>query len=424
LQSVTIGHAVQSIGNVVFKSCTGLKEVISHAATLPSLGENPFDGINLSGGTLSVPLDAVAAYKAANYWNNFGSIVPIFGIVFEQPAAFNNGQTEDITFTPAGDVKTITAVDIPQGWTVTPNLSAKKITVTAPANGGTPYTATGTVTLIVSDGAERTVTQPLALQCTAYAGWGINFTQPGLFDDNETKEIGFTLTGGATTVKVRDVPADWKIAVATSGSAGTFTVTAPATMDETNIGGGGALALVSDAAGNTVMRTLTVSGWPRPPLAATMQIWRFGDYVWSDRIIVPECNKEDWTADAQGRRCRSFNDEGTLRYYYNWEYTNRNRAEMCPSPWGLPTDGQLNNLKNAKTVQELTDAWGLGGQVNENGSMGNQDDGIVASGQAIYDWIDWPTNWYWFWVRLWYPPGGASVGYSPIGVGMQVRCVK
>ena len=338
-------------------------------------------------------------------------------ISFTQPEVFTHGQTRNINFTTTGDVQSITAVDVPRGWTVAPDLASSYIAVTAPANDGKYYTAAGTVTLLVSDDGERTITKSLALECPAYvppAGLGIVFTQPGVFADDETKEVPFTLTGGATTVKVLDVPTDWTVAVATSGSAGTFTVTAPATMDETNIGGGEALIFVTDAADNTVMRPLKVSG--SPTYAASTQVWKLGTQTWSDRITVPECNKEDFITSNTDPDCRSINDNGTLRYYYNWTYVIANATTMYPAPWRVPSQSDFNTLVGNASQNDLISAWGYGGFA----------DGSSMSYVSLlaYYWSSTENGSNYAYLLFYYS------GYLGVGndvdkyTGFQVRCVK
>jgi hypothetical protein len=179
-------------------------------------------------------------------------------IEFAQPGAFTLGETRPITLTTVtAAVKTIIAVDVPLGWTVTPDVAGNKITVIAPANDGKYYTASGTVKLLVSDDAARTTIKPLSLSCPAYTPpekLGISFTQPARFVPTEVKAVGFTTQGNAVAVKVLDVPADWTVTVKhdKENHAGTFTVTAPS-EDTPALE---ALVFVSDAAGNTVMRTL------------------------------------------------------------------------------------------------------------------------------------------------------------------------
>jgi hypothetical protein len=154
-------------------------------------------------------------------------------------------------------VRSITPVDVPRGWTVE---YRGDIIVTAPADDGKYYTATGTVKLLVSDDAERTIIKLLNLSCPPYTPpekLGISFTQPPLFGWGGTKAVGFTTQGDAVAVKVLDVPAGWTVTQTGTVNAGTFTITAPAAESP-----GEAIVLVSDDAGNTAMRTLELAFVP------------------------------------------------------------------------------------------------------------------------------------------------------------------
>jgi hypothetical protein len=172
-----------------------------------------------------------------------------------------HSEQQNITFSYTGDVQSITPVNVPGGWTVseaTFNHGDKQgtFTVTAPADDGLFYTAAGTATLLVSDGAERTITKPLPLECPPYvtpAALGISFAQPAPFCAGAIQDIEFTTTGNATTVKALDIPTGWRVTVQFNEAAavGTFTVTAPATISE-----GEAVIMVSDDAGKMIMRTL------------------------------------------------------------------------------------------------------------------------------------------------------------------------
>jgi hypothetical protein len=75
-----------------------------------------------------------------------------------------------------------------------------------------------------------------------------------MFPLSETNKVSFTTQGNAVAVKVLAVPTGWTVIRTGTVNAGTFTVTAPA------IGSvGDAIVLISDAAGNTVIRTLELA---------------------------------------------------------------------------------------------------------------------------------------------------------------------
>jgi formylglycine-generating enzyme required for sulfatase activity len=276
LTAVTIPNSVTNIGTGAFATCTALHEITSLNPAPPSLDGNIFYGVSTGNITLKAPANAVSAYKAA--WGGFGSYIPVYAdggkldIAFTQPVAFTLGQPQNIVFTvTAGYAENLTAVDVPRGWTVSAaafgSNNTGTFTVTPPAADAKDYAATGTATLIVSDGAERTITKSLVLSCPAYEALGISFAQPAAFCAGETA-VTFTTTGNATTVKALDVPAGWTVTVTKDGAAGTFTVTAPGSGGSE----GEAVILVSDAAGKTVMRTLALTPTDTPTVTAVSSV--------------------------------------------------------------------------------------------------------------------------------------------------------
>jgi hypothetical protein len=174
LTSVTIGSSAETIGEWAFNSCTGLREITSLNPVPPSFDNDVFLNVTTGNITLKVPANAVSAYKAA--WGGFGSYFPIYGtndkldIAFAQPAAFNDRQPQDIVFTvTSGYAASLTAVDVPYGWTVSAATFSSAtntgtFTVTPPAADAKRYATSGTATLIISDGAERSITKPLVLK--------------------------------------------------------------------------------------------------------------------------------------------------------------------------------------------------------------------------------------------------------------------
>jgi hypothetical protein len=338
-------------------------------------------------------------------------------IEFAQPEMFTLGQTKTITLTTVtATVKTILAVDVPRGWTVTPDPERAKIIVIAPANDGKYYTATGTVKLLVSDDKARTTIKPLELVCPPYMApekLGISFTQPGLFLWGAEKKVGFTTQGIATTVKVLDVPTGWAVDVTHDKEkhAGTFTVTAPSKDTEVLE----ALVFVSDDDGNTVMRTLNLTAYQLS--ASSTQTWTFGEspLIWSDAIEIPDCNKSDFGNSYTEPRCRSYTS-GKLRYYYNWAYVKAHAATLCPSPWKVPEQSDFNALVDATNYSTLFSEWG---------GYGGYASGSTVTYMSTY-------GRYWSSTEdstpyanyLDYRNGNLFVYYNYKYVGYQVRCVK
>ena len=121
VSSVIIGENVTSIGNSAFNGCialetltipasvteagrnafkgTGLKCVICKGETPAKLGAQSFSGVDVANATLVVPNEAaVAAYKAASQWKNFGNIITndqytdITAVAEETGVSVNNGK--------------------------------------------------------------------------------------------------------------------------------------------------------------------------------------------------------------------------------------------------------------------------------------------------------------------------------------------
>jgi hypothetical protein len=75
--ALTIGSSVTSIGNDAFAGCTGLTSVINLNPVPQAISGNVFKNVPVDTLTLKVPAGAVDAYRAAEGWKEFGSIVAI-----------------------------------------------------------------------------------------------------------------------------------------------------------------------------------------------------------------------------------------------------------------------------------------------------------------------------------------------------------
>lgn len=79
LTSITLPSGISTISGYMFSNCTNLKTVTCRATSVPTANVNTFYMMTLSDATLYVPASAVNAYKAANYWKDFGTILSIEG---------------------------------------------------------------------------------------------------------------------------------------------------------------------------------------------------------------------------------------------------------------------------------------------------------------------------------------------------------
>ena len=79
LTSISIGSGVTSIGGEAFKDCLELTDVYCYAETAPQTNSDAFDGSYIEYATLHVPAASVEAYKSADVWKDFGTIVGLDG---------------------------------------------------------------------------------------------------------------------------------------------------------------------------------------------------------------------------------------------------------------------------------------------------------------------------------------------------------
>jgi hypothetical protein len=152
-----------------------------------------------------------------------------------------------------------------------------------------------------------------------------------------------------------------------------------------------------------------------PPHAASAKTWVFGDQTWSDAIQIPECNKESFELSASAPQCRSYSREGKTYYYYNWRYVQAHAEQLCPTPWHVPTNIELDYMcKTAPNVMvEL--AWGFSGFANEGylsywdlfGSVGSVTEKNLTTSHYLN-----------------YGNGYMSVNGINKNVGLPVHCVR
>jgi hypothetical protein len=156
-----------------------------------------------------------------------------------------------------------------------------------------------------------------------------------------------------------------------------------------------------------------------PPYAASTQTWNFGGLTWSDAIHDPACNKQDFdggTKDnpkADGRSYSSY-------YYYSGRYVTQHAATLCPSPWRVPLEDDLDILVEADdaSAEQIASSWGFGGF-----ALGSN---IHDASSHLYLWssaIDISDGaMFYFWNGY----GNASYDYDAQDAlpGFQLRCVK
>ncbi len=77
LTTVTLGSGVTSIENSIFANSENLKDVYCLAVDVPQTNSSTFKDTPIENMTLHVPAGSLEAYKAAERWSGFGTILPI-----------------------------------------------------------------------------------------------------------------------------------------------------------------------------------------------------------------------------------------------------------------------------------------------------------------------------------------------------------
>ena len=131
LTSVSIGTGITDVSKEAFASCSNLTDVKCHAENVPSTHIEAFKDSYIGYATLHVPANSINAYKAADPWKNFKSIVAIDG---ETPAtqkcetptiSYENGKLKMSCATDGVEYVTdITNVDIKKHYDATISLTA------------------------------------------------------------------------------------------------------------------------------------------------------------------------------------------------------------------------------------------------------------------------------------------------------------
>lgn len=98
LSSVVLGNSVTSIEEQAFRLCSKLEDFYSYAEQVPECHWSSFSGSNRKHATLHVPAASLEAYRNAEPWKNFGSIVALND---EDPKPTMDINTPAVTQMPA-----------------------------------------------------------------------------------------------------------------------------------------------------------------------------------------------------------------------------------------------------------------------------------------------------------------------------------
>ena len=95
LASITIPEGVTSIATEAFSGCSSLKTLICEMKKVPSMGSNVFKDVEQGDATLVVRESALASYKSAAQWKEFGTIISEEDL--PSPLQYYNAQGYELT---------------------------------------------------------------------------------------------------------------------------------------------------------------------------------------------------------------------------------------------------------------------------------------------------------------------------------------
>ena len=163
LKKIIIGSNVTSIDSYAFRNCMEMNEVFCYREQVPSTKNDVFSGSYIDYATLHVPASAVNAYKAADPWKNFKSIVAIDGTTPETPKcekptiSYENGQLKMSCATEGVEYVTdITDADIKKHYDAIISLTATYNISVYATKSGYDNSETATATLCWIDVAPKT----------------------------------------------------------------------------------------------------------------------------------------------------------------------------------------------------------------------------------------------------------------------------
>jgi hypothetical protein len=267
-------------------------------------------------------------------------------------------------------------------WTVTVNADATWCTVQPESGNGD-----GVATVNVAENATIETRTTTIIFAAGTLAQQVSVTQaaapPVLEIDRTTIDAAHTADSYAIAVTSNiawtatvNVDATW-CTLTDANATGNGTVTVNVTENTTTVIRTATVTITAGALTRTVAveQAGNVTTVSTPPLAASTQIWTFGDQIWSDAIRVPECNKTDFTDSNADPHCRNHTDNDKTWYYYNWPYVHQNADVLCPSPWHVPSASEFITLANNTNAMTLINEWGYGGyaQGSEVGAFTNAD---------------------------------------------------
>jgi hypothetical protein len=147
--------------------------------------------------------------------------------------------------------------------------------------------------------------------------------------------------------------------------------------------------------------------------------WSCGSQVWSGMLRNPAgCSGVSTLSTDNPPSQAQYKDNGTsYGYYYNWTCVNTYASTLCPSPWRVPDESDLDALVLCAGLSggALASAWGLPGyayssavtEVRTSGRFWASAEASITHAASIY-----------------YDNTDRYLSYANKRLGYQVRCVK
>jgi hypothetical protein len=90
--------------------------------------------------------------------------------------------------------------------------------------------------------------------------------------------------------------------------------------------------------------------------------WSYGGRIWTDHIVGPDtCAKTKFIASNTSPECAYHVSNDVPRYYYNYPYAIQYASVLCPPPWRIPVQADVEALVSAVQASTLLTAWGIDG---------------------------------------------------------------
>jgi hypothetical protein len=268
-------------------------------------------------------------------------------------------------------------------------------------------TLTHTVTITQAAAAPTLTTDPTSIDAADLAG---SYT--------------IAVTSNAEWTAAVDAAATW-VSLSPASATGNGTVTVNIAENPATVTRSATITFTAGTLNQTV--DVTQDRFAAPPdYAASTQTWRFGEQIWSDLIIIPACDKEDFGNSITEPHCRSYTtDDSETYYYYNWPYVAANGSQLCTGKWRVPTVADFSALIASVDAETLSSAWPLSGYADASGPP--ETHGVYNVGIAGMYWsseedlTDYDEDWAF---GLLFLPSFHDKLYTAKVVGHPVRCVR